>query len=361
MKIGSLVFATEQGLGYLAKSFFDTGIVTDVLVVAHGKRPEQKEWYSKAQRIGDLHRQFNKIRRFCDDVDLMLFFETPFNWEIIPHCRTKNIPTVLMPMHECLPPVTKLPYQPDRFLCPSKLEIQSFGDHTSPGRAEFLTVPVDLRSPTCPDGVKWRKRERAEVFVHNAGWGGLKGRNGTKEFVDAIHLVKSPARFLIRCQEQITGNTLSRDFRGDDRVKVETGTVLRSHLWEEGDVFVFPEKFNGLSLPLQEARAAGMLVMTTYRFPNLDWLPNPPLISPREIVRGRAHPRFAEFDEAVHSPELIAAKIDEVYGMDISENSESGRQWGIDHSWESLRPRYIEYFERTLRECRGSSRKELRR
>lgn len=348
MRVGSLVYATEQGLGHLAKSFWDAGVLTDVLTVAHGKRKEHPEWYPGARRINDLSRQFNSIRELCRSVDVMLFFETPFNWEVIPYCRSIGVPTVLMPMYECLPPVTRLPYQPDRFLCPSKLDLHHFPDTRTPPRSEFIPVPVD--------GVRWRQREKAKTFVHNAGWGGLQGRNGTKELVDAIHLVKSSAEFIIRGQDSRTMDAIRRDLRGDPRVRVESGTLPRESLWDEGDVFVFPEKFNGLSLPLQEARAAGMLVMATYRFPNLDWLPHEPLISPGSFRRGRVSARCTEFDEAVMSPELIAEKIDEWWGRDMSSYSLQGREWGRRHSWEALLPYYREYFERVTREHKGGVR-----
>ena len=154
-------------------------------------------------------------------------------------------------------------------------------------------------------------------------------------------------------------------------------------------MFVFPEKFNGLSLPLQEARAAGMLVLATDRFPMNTWLPREmkagcvrcgsqslrlgdigegercfcnscnhmmkaehlgsktsTLIPVESYNRTCVSPRCLEFDEAVLFPRKIAERIDSLYGKDISAYSESGREWAKTMSWEVLGPRYKEELSR---------------
>src|SRR5262245_44007626 len=121
MKVGSLVFATDQGLGYLAKDFFDNGVVTDAMMVAHGRREEHPEWFPGCGRLGSLSDK-HRTREFCRHQDLMLFFETPFDWELISFCREEKIPTVIMPMHECMP--AQIPAQPDLWLCPSELDLR---------------------------------------------------------------------------------------------------------------------------------------------------------------------------------------------------------------------------------------------
>lgn len=328
MRVGSLVFATDQGLGYLAKNFYDHGIVTDVMVVRHGRRHEHAEWFPNAQRITDLYsqEQYADMRAFCAKMDIMLFFETPFRWELLDWCKECKTKTVLVPMHECMP--RTLPAFPDFMLCPSLLDLRYaqvsllFGHVNS----KFLPIPVE---------VPWRKRTRAEVFVHNAGNGGLRGRNGTKELMHAMPFVKSPIKLILRSQE-------GRYVTDDPRVEHRVGCAPFDALWEEGDCFIFPEKFNGLSLPLQEARAAGMLVMATDRFPMNTWLPREPLISVSDVRRASVGGNCIEFDEAIIEPRDIAAKIDEWHGKDISEYSEAGGAWAEDNSWTVLGPKYQE-------------------
>lgn len=361
MKVGSLVYATDQGLGILAKSFYDAGIVTDALVIRHGRRPEHDEWYPSCGRISDLRAGRHVIREFCKAMDVMLFFETPFDWNLIQFCREIGTKTALMPMHECHPK-DQMPgtgaAPPDLYLCPSLIEWQHFHPSkfiSGQTRSAFLPVPVS---------VPWRKRERAEVFIHNAGWGGLRGRNGTLELLKSWRYVRSQAKLIIRSQEQLE---LTRDERlsnGGNAIFLVNSTVLYNQLWDEGDVFIMPEKFNGLSLPLQEARAAGMLVMCGDRWPMNDWLPNNeraaangghipyqklnPLIPVSCYVRSCVSGRCLNFDEAVFEPKAIAVKIDEWYGQDISTYSELGKVWAQEMSWEVLGPKYREVLESLL-------------
>lgn len=337
MKVGSLVYATEQGLGILGKSFYDAGVVTDVLVVRHGRRPEREDWYPGKPRVSSLHGDAKLIRDFIKTMDVMLFFETPFDWTLIPFCREQKVKSVLMPMYECMPEL--LPYSPDQFICPSLLDMDYYPQSQWGEATCFIPVPVD-------DVItqRWKLRTEAKVFVHNAGHGGLRGRNGTKEVVEAIRYVKSDARFIIRCQDKQSFPPYS-ELLG--RVDYHEGTVPYNQLFTTGDVFLFPERFNGLSLPLQEAYASGMLVMCGNRYPMNSWLPTDPLIPPNRISNNeRVAPRCNPFKESFFSPQDIAATVNAWYGRDITEYSKKGRQWALQNSWSNLKSKYIEVLGR---------------
>lgn len=309
-KVGSIVYATNQGLGILAKDFYDNGVLDTVLVQNHSSYESHPEWYPN--RVGSEDELLSQI-------DTLLLFETPFNWKIIPKAREMGIKVILMPMYECTP--YPLPYSPDLLLCPSELDFDHYA-RVGERSLALITVPVD---------VKWKLRKKARIFVHNAGNGGLGFRNGTPELIEAMKYVKSPIKLIIRTQRH--------DFKcNDPRVEIRRGTVPYNELWNEGDVFIFPEKFNGLSLPLQEAFASGMLVMCGDRFPMNTWLPNEPLIP----VKGYKKERISvEFDSAIYDPKEIAKTIDSWYDKDIIKYSEMGREWGEANSWANLKADYI--------------------
>lgn len=301
---GSIVLATEQGLGYLARDFYDNGVIDMVCVHPHSTRKNHYEWYP-----GHVSRE-----TLLEKCDTLIFFETPFDWRIIREARERGIRTVLIPMYECTR--FPFPYEPDEVWTPSALDTRFYGDKTT----KEVTIPV-------PNRVKWKLRRKALVFVHNAGNGGLGGRNGTKELVEAFRHVKSDARLIVRSQVPVMCD--------DPRIDVRIGTF--DDIWDEGDVFVFPEKFNGLSLPLQEAFASGMAVMAGDRFPMNEWLPAGMLIP----VSGYHRERIAvEFDCAEYDPKEIAATIDSWYGRDISEFSLLGKQFNEKNSWKKLRETY---------------------
>jgi len=294
--IGATVLATEQGLGVLAKQMYDAGIIDVVSVHEHSSRTNHYEWYPNRVSKEEL----------LEKCDTLIFFEDPFAWKLIPKAREKGIKTVLVVMYECTR--NPLPYVPDEIWSPSKLDQQYYPD------SKLVQIPVNSI---------WKLRERARVFVHNAGNGGIGGRNGTKELIEAIPLVKSDAKFIIRSQQPITLPY------NDSRIDLRIGTF--DDIWYEGDVFVFPEKFNGLSLPIQEAYASGMLVMASKRFPNTEYLPNEPLIP----VSGYHKERIAvEFECAELSPEIIAEHLDFWYDKDITTYSLMGKQYNEENSYD---------------------------
>lgn len=300
---GSIVLATDQGLGYLANSFYDHGLIDKVFIQPHSSRESHPEWY----REGDIVRNPEDLLQ-CDS---LLFFEEVFHWSIIPKAREKGVKTVLMPMYECTR--NPLPYQPDQIIVPSLLDLEYY-----PG-AEFIPVPVE---------VPWKLRTKAEVFVHNAGNGGIGGRNGTKELLEAIKLVQSPIKLIVRSQRQI-------EAVDDPRIEYRVGTF--DNIWDEGDVFVFPERFNGLSLPLQEAFASGMAVIAGDRHPINTWLPKEPLIPVgnyfEEVI---ARP----FQSARYTHQAIANAIDSLYNQDITRFSLAGKQFAEKNSWKQLKGAY---------------------
>lgn len=296
---GAVVLATDQGLGYLAKAFYDNGIVDIVHIKEHSSRKTHYEWYP--DRVSE--------EELLEKCDTLIFFETPFNWKLIPMARERGIKTILMPMYECTQ--YPFPYEPDQVWCPSALDYQFY---TERGQSNCVQVQV-------PVAVKHATRLKACTFVHNAGNGGLGGRNGTKELIEAIKHVKSPIRLIIRSQVPIKEVP-------DERIEYRVGNF--DDIWSEGDVFIFPEKFNGLSLPLQEAFASGMAVMAGNRFPTNTWLPKEILIP----VSGYHQEKIAvPFECAEYTPEDIAKTIDDWYGKDIEHLSLLGKEFGEKNSW----------------------------
>lgn len=302
-KVGTVCLATTQGLGYLAKDFYDNGVIDKVFVWKHSTRDNHYEWYpDRVQNIDDLL-----------ECDIILYFETCFDFDFMKRAKAKGIKIVFCPMFECSNPnIVKMA---DKIINPSLLDQQYYPE------GEFIPIPVNQ---------VWKLRETAKVFVHNAGNGGLGGRNGTKELLEAMKWVKSPIKLIVRSQVKI-------DAYNDHRIEYRIGTF--DDIWSEGDVFIFPEKFNGLSLPLQEAYASGMLVMCGDRFPMNTWLPKEPLIPVKEYKKERI---AVEFDSAVIDPKDIAERIDSWYNKSITEYSLKGKEYNINNSWKTLRERYIE-------------------
>lgn len=324
MKIGSTCYATSRGLGHLARDFFNHGLVTHPYVVCHSRVPENTDWYPGAPRTRDINGDKEKICQYFKGMDALLFFETPFNWSLMDWAAEQGIRTYLITMYECTPISHRKPY---RYICPSALDMEYF-----PTDSVYLPLPVEY---------PWRRRCHAEHFVHNGGYLGLRGREGTTLLIEAMEYVKSPIKLTIRVQENV-GDIHRRKIGNDKRITYIAETVPYETLYATGDVVVQPQKFNGCSLPLQEALASGMVVMSTDRFPMNTWLPKEPLIPVAAYGKARIGGAYMEFDEAHIKPEDIATTIDAWHGKDITALSEYGRQWAKQMTWEVLGPKYRE-------------------
>ena len=333
MRVGTVCYCTEQGIGYLPKWFYDAGVITDVVLYHHSSRTNRREWYppdTPYLAVRNLT-QNDAVEDMVNAVDALLFFETPFDWDILKLAHEYGKRTYIVPMYECTP--KHIPVEPTRWLCPSLLDQRDY----FPGNP-FLQIPVP------PDTV-WKRRTTARCFLHNGGHLGLHGHKGTLEIMRAMEHVKSSVNLTIAVQDEQGFEKLLRQVPGvanDDRVAIVRRGRHHDSLFAYGDVFVMAEKYNGLSLPLIEAWASGMCVVTSDRFPMNTWLPQKPLIPVTSYTTTHISGAYMEFSEATISPENIAAKIDELYGADISEYSEQGRAFAEANSWDKLKPVWME-------------------
>jgi hypothetical protein len=157
--------------------------------------------------------------------------------------------------------------------------------------------------------------------------------------IDAVRLAKKPFKLILRSQTSLQWDA------GDPRIDVRIGTFKREELYEEGDIFVFCDRFSGLSLPLQEAHTAGMAVMAIDRFPFNTWLPKEPLIPVSGYRKNKVSLRCNEFNEALIDPQALADHLDSWYDKPIEHLSLAGRAWAEENSWQALKPRYMELFQ----------------
>lgn len=329
-RVGSINYATRQGLGYLAKDFYDHGITSEVLIYAHPDgRETVREWYPESTRIV-VGRDFSTrcrtdVAQFLSKIDVCLFFETPFDWNVLPLCKKHGVKTVLVPMYEWS--LLSPPYQFDKVISPSLLDQKYF-----PG-SPFLPVPVTDRY--------WRQRTTALRFLHNGGGIGAREHKGTRQLIEAIPYIQSPVSLTVRAQNGAALERILKDnprSHADRRVTWEFGERSYETLWDDHDVLIAPEKFNGLSLPLQEAFAAGMLVMTTDRFPTNTWLPKGPLIPVASTQTVQVMGGHNRIEESVVDPVEIARCIDAWHGADIVEFSKVGKEFATRYNWRNLKP-----------------------
>lgn len=331
MRTGCLCYATEQGVGYLAKSFYDHGVVTDPIVFMHDSRANHLEWYpSDTPTITGRPFRGPQLSEILKQLDAILIFETPFgDWQFLDYCRQHDVQTVIVPMYEWWP--KNPPCKPDKVICPSLLDLDYFRKDFPSCR--YIPIPVETKY--------WKQRTTARKFLHNAGGIGFREHKGTRELLKAMRHVKTPLRLTIRTQDAAGLHEIAQSIGGIPPNTYVEGARPYNELWDHHDVLIAPEKFNGLSLPLQEGRAAGMLVMTTDRYPANTWLPKEPLIPVQRRYQTQIAGHLNEIEECAVDPVDIARTMDEWYDRDISDYSLGGRDWAQQHSWHLLDQQWI--------------------
>lgn len=332
MNIGTICYATPSGLGHLAKMFYDNGIVSRILIIEHGNYPMfTEEWYPQNVRFNP--RNSKEQKQFLDGLDIILVFESLMGHKsLIEDAKKRGIKFAIIPMYEWTP--HKIPVTPDLVICPSDIDTDCF--------THYPNIRLNIPAPNEVD-VPWRQRTHAIEFVHNAGHGQAGFAKGTPETLEAFNHTRSDAKLLVRYQHgrPDLGELVQR-YKGHPKITIEAGDKSYSELFNTGDVYINAERYNGLSLPLQEACSAGMLVMTTDRYPTNTWLPDGPLFPPEYYER---HTVTNEIDRAKVDPKTIANYIDTWYGKDIFDYSVYGLEWRQKNSWQALKPKYMEAFD----------------
>ena len=325
LRIGIVARCDFRGLGMLTLDFWKhIKEITKELVVVMEKGEQEVYRYPKGI-IVEGYPTLETIDEFLKDIDVVVAFETPYNWNVFSTAKRRGIKTVLIPMYEWS--TERLPIEPDLYLCPSLLDYDIF-----PEPKKYLPVPIDRKL------FPFKLRKKAKIFLFNNGYGGTGGRNGLEAFLQAIPLVKSDVRFIINSQVSIPEIK-------DPRVKVRVANIKsRADLFTEGDVFVFPHMFNGLSLPIQEALSCGMPVLSTNIYPHNTYMPKDWFFEPDSMNKGKVHPVAREIDMAIISVKNIAKKIDEWANKDITEESQKANEIAEKISWKNMKDKYIKVF-----------------
>lgn len=325
MRLGLIARYGNSGLGTLSWEFARHLNPAKVLLITNGVEQLFPERYSQynTQRARQPFFMFpDEIDWITEGVDTVLSFETFYNWRVISHARKKKVKSVLVTMAELFP--EKIPIMPDLFICPSKLDMDIV-----PDPKVFLPIPV------ATDRLVWRERKRANLFIHTASHGGIDDtRKGTGFLLEAMKYVKSDIKLRIYTW---------RDFEvKDPRIEVVAANFKNYwQLYREGDVLIYPQGANGICLPINEAMASGMGVITTDQYPFNEYFPKELLFKPRTFEKIRYGGNFREVENPIIDPQILAAKIDECAGKNISTLSLYGQKWAEENSWDKLLFKYL--------------------
>lgn len=349
MKIGLIARCDSTGLGIQSKEFFDhikcKALVIDFSAMAPVKSFDSIlkpniDWYpgQKVFRWGKVHNvrgdiPIHVINEFLDGLDIVFAMETPYDFNIFDACAERGIKTIIQPNYEFLDFPSNRIRPPSLFGVPSK-----WNWHNIPEPKKFLPVPVNTDIAPI-SGFKPR------TFLHIAGRPAHADRNGTQTLFKALKYVKEDITIHIRSQWPVT--IPQQTYRA--KVKIEVDYSNKQHYFDNyttGGVLVMPRKYGGLCLPMNEALACEMPIITTDISPNHLWLPGEWLVPSLHTGSFLSKKKVDVYEAQLLE---LAAKIDQFCNEDFyREAIGKAREIKEAISWKSLHGLYMETFNEVL-------------
>lgn len=329
MRIGAICRMDNSGLGIQSREFFNhipcKALVIDSTNFKGAGVIQHPEWYP-GQTFLKIDRTLkippSIISEFIKDIDTLITFETPYDYEIFNACRRRRVRTILQPNYEFLEYPSNHPL-PDLFAAPSMWNYSNI-----PDPKVFLPVPVNTKL--------FSFERKPHTFIHVVGKPAVFDRNGTQCFLNCLRYVKTPINVIVNTTTRIKIDRIPSYvcFSVDDR--------HTENYWDNytGGVLVMPRKYGGLCLPFNEAIAAEMPIITTDISPNNQWLPQEWLVPARNSGSFMCKHNIDYYDVDLMR---LAKKIDEFFDPTFyNEAVEKAKELKSKISWEALLPLYKE-------------------
>jgi glycosyltransferase involved in cell wall biosynthesis len=209
----------------------------------------------------------DECHRFVDGLTHILTCETPYNYELIAEAERRGIKTYLQANFEFTDHMSNrdLPL-PTKFLVPSPWQLdvmrKRFGE-----RVVLLpppTFPSDFESARLADPNRTGRRR----FLHIIGKPAHGDRNGTMLLMHALMRSRGDFEVLVKCQQPL------EKLINDKRITWDCSAPDdRAELYAGFDALIYPRRYGGLALPMNEALTSGLPVIMPNTSPNDAILP----------------------------------------------------------------------------------------
>lgn len=329
MRIGTISYKTNTGLGYQCRDYVKfLNAKPMVIDLSMHNRVVLNDWYPGIKVIKDYPRD-EDIKEFIKDLDVLIFGETPLNYNFYKIAKTCGIKTATVINWEFFDHIIHPDYPlPDLFIMPSiwgYKEVKEFSDQKGI-KCIQLHHPVDRNEITY-------KLRTTKKFLHIAGKPATYDRNGTWEFL--THVLNGR----VTTQSVDLANQIRSRYR---HTQVYTNIQDNNYLYQLGDILIYPRRYGGNSLVLNEALSSGMPVCMPDISPNNNILPTEWLV-PAKIVESFT-PR-TKIDVYSVISELFKEKLDWFRNCDIEKESRKANEIADTISWDKLKSKYIEALE----------------
>lgn len=261
MKLGLIARRDFGGLAYQTKDYYDHLKPVKTMVIDLSRlngMKQQTSWYPN-EMVVDVMPNRLQIESFLQGLDTVLMAETPMNYQLYTIAREMGVKTVNVINWEFFDHIAKpeLPL-PDVIIMPSVWHYEDAEQFCLEKGIELhqLHHPVDRSK------IPYRPRATKKVF-HIAGKPAVHDRNGTWEALAAypdLRVITQDEEFARHIRKRFRNSNVFTD-------------IPYNKLFDMGDILLFPRKYGGNCLPLNEALAAGIPVLMPDISPNNHLLP----------------------------------------------------------------------------------------
>lgn len=330
MRIGTIGYRTKTGLGYQVKSYVKHLPVTKVMVVnlnGYNGIP-LTDWYPDAVTVNGYPRE-DHLSDFLKDIDVVLLAETPLNYNLYQIARDRGIKTAVVANWEFWDYYLNPQFpKPDLLIMPSVWRLEEAKQWANENGVRC----VQIHHPVDREEFPFRERH-TKSFIHIAGNPAVHDRNGTWTTLQAMPDVT------VITQNDNLATHIKRKYRN---ARVLSSISEPQAMYEYSDILVFPRRYGGNCLPLNEALSSGMPAIMPDISPNNHLLPKEWLVPARQD--GHFTPR-TKVDLYSVDPNALREKIEWFKTCNIAEESRKADKIAETISWDTLRPKYMEALE----------------
>jgi hypothetical protein len=333
MRLGIIVRADKTGLGYQTRSYvkhLNPSKIIQIDISNINNNPQQ-QWYDTDMKIMGIPNDL-QVRDMLEDIDVLLTAETPYNMNLYHIAKQMGVKTVCVENaefydHQVYPQFD----MPDLIIMPSVWKLDEITQHAN----SRGTKVVQIHHPVDRQEITFVERTGHQV-MHIAGKPAAHDRNGTWSFLEV-------------CPNGLV-MTQSDDLARHIRMRYSQSRVIddvndNNAMYQYGDILVYPRRYGGNSLVLNEALASGMPVIMTDISPNNNLLPSEWLVPAN--INGSFAPR-TQVDIYNADAKALYNKIEWIKQQDIRQLSQQASAIADTISWDTLKPRYIEALESVL-------------
>jgi len=187
------------------------------------------------------------IDEWLDTIDCLICIESPFIDELFEKCKSRKIKVICSVDVDWFVPELEWWKHVDYFICPNQYTYEQLKSY---GYSNIYYIPASVDT----EYFKFQPRKEVKNFLFNNGWGGVDARKGLREVVQLMLGLQLP--IIINSQASI-------NVRSPKILLNVNNHKERAVLYEKGDLYLSPSKWEGHGIHILEAMACGLPVITT--------------------------------------------------------------------------------------------------